>query len=364
MKRIWKICRAFLLLFLLGALLSACRGGEEEESGRTFSVYYLNREETKIVRQEILLQDEEDSQEIQVRTLLEALEQTPEDVGLKASVGVDFKINSYRIEEGQLDLDVDEAYWKLPPTTEVLVRAALVRTMTQVDGINHVLMSVGGQTLTDRSGAVVGPMTAATFIDNAGEEINTYEMVTLQLYFANETGDRLTAVSTTKEYNSNISLEKLVLDCLVKGPDMEGAYPVLNPSAKVLGVTVKDGTCYVNFDAGFLTQIYNVTAEVVIYSIVNSLVELPNVNKVQIAVEGKTDLVFRETFPLATIYERNLDLTKIEETQTETQEEGTKAREETEGPDGTDGEVLDETSAGEASGRIPAMRLQKGVTRQ
>ena len=64
-----------------------------------------------------------------------------------------------------------------------------------------------------------------------------------------------------------------------------------------------------------MTQIYNVTADVVIYSIVNSLVELSNVNKVQIAVNGKTDIVFRETFNLVNLYERNLELIKTGENQ-------------------------------------------------
>ena len=45
----------------------------------------------------------------------------------------------------------------------------------------------------------------------------------------------------------------------------------------------------------------------------NSLVELPNVNKVQIAVNGKTDIVYRETFNLSNLYERNLDLVKTGE---------------------------------------------------
>ena len=62
-----------------------------------------------------------------------------------------------------------------------------------------------------------------------------------------------------------------------------------------------------------MTQLYNVTADVVIYSIANSLVELPNVNKVQIAVNGKTDIVYRETFNLSNLYERNLDLVKTGE---------------------------------------------------
>ena len=52
-----------------------------------------------------------------------------------------------------------------------------------------------------------------------------------------------------------------------------------------------------------------------IYSIVNSLVELSNVNKVQIAVNGKTDIVFRETFNLVNLYERNLELIKTGENQ-------------------------------------------------
>lgn len=210
---------------------------------------------------------------------------------------------------------MDESYKKLPFTTEILVRAALVRTLSQAEGINHVLMTVGGQPLTDNIGVTVGPMTADAFIDNAGEEMNTYEGVKLKLYFANETGDGLVEVIKPVEYNSNISMEKLVVEYLVKGPDTEDAFPVINPATKILGVTVKDGICYVNVDENFMTQIYNVTADVVIYSIVNSLVELSNVNKVQIAVNGKTDIVFRETFNLVNLYERNLELIKTGENQ-------------------------------------------------
>ena len=71
-------------------------------------------------------------------------------------------------------------------------------------------------------------------------------------------------------------------------------------------MTVKDGTCYVNLDNGFLTQTYNVSAEVQIYSIVNSLVELSNINKVQIAVNGNTDMIFREKISLSNVFDRTL----------------------------------------------------------
>ncbi|MCI9373962.1 MAG: GerMN domain-containing protein, partial [Lachnospiraceae bacterium] len=45
-----------------------------------------------------------------------------------------------------------------------------------------------------------------------------------------------------------------------------------------------------------------------IYSITNSLIELPNINKVQISVNGDTSLFYKESISLTNIFERNLDL--------------------------------------------------------
>ena len=63
-----------------------------------------------------------------------------------------------------------------------------------------------------------------------------------------------------------------------------------------------------NLDSGFGNQIYNVTPEVTVYSLVNSLVELSNVNKVQISINGETNINYRETLSLSLLFERNLDL--------------------------------------------------------
>ena len=73
-------------------------------------------------------------------------------------------------------------------------------------------------------------------------------------------------------------------------------------------MSTKDGICYVNFDEGFLGQGYNVLEEIPIYSIVNSLTEIPGINKVQILINGETNRVFQESIRFETIFERNLDL--------------------------------------------------------
>ena len=52
---------------------------------------------------------------------------------------------------------------------------------------------------------------------------------------------------------------------------------------------------------------YEIAEPIVIYSIVNSLVELSNVNKVQIAVNGDSNKIYRDSYDLSVMYERNLD---------------------------------------------------------
>ena len=64
---------------------------------------------------------------------------------------------------------------------------------------------------------------------------------------------------------------------------------------------------FVDFDSSFLTEPYNVTAEVAIYSLVNSIVELTNVNKVAFSVNGEANFTFMD-FSITGPYERNLDL--------------------------------------------------------
>lgn len=300
-----KIVRTIFLLLCIG-ILTACQSEYADTEGTAIELYYLNKEETKVLREEYTVEAE--TVEAQVEELIGALSEPPDNLANKAPISGNVRLLNYRIEESQLSLTFDEYYKELPFTTEVLTRAALVRSFTQLEGIEYVVMQVREETLTDALGVPVGVMSADTFIDNAGEEINAYEEVNLRLYFADESGTRLIEAIRPYMYNTNISLEKLVLEQLIAGPNNDELHPTINPDTKVVSATVRDGICYVNLDETFLTQIYNVTAEVTVYSIVNSLIELPNINKVQILINGETDISYRENIYFTTLFERNLDL--------------------------------------------------------
>lgn len=301
MKRI----TAALLALVCLISLAAC-GETQEDRTRIYSVYYVSNSETKIEMHEHYMVAE--TLEEQVTELLNTLATTPAKLEYKAPLNMGFQVQSVEVNMGKVHLDVTESYNDLSVTTEVLVRAAIVRTLTQLSQINFVSITVNGNPLLDSLGNIVTTMNRDQFVENDGNAINTYEEVKLKLYFANEAGDQLIAATRTREYLTNISLEKLIVEELIKGPSREGLYPTINPSTKVASVTVRDGVCYVNLDETFLTQPYSVTADVTIYSITNSLVELSNVNRVQISINGDNSGTYREKYSLTTYFERNLDI--------------------------------------------------------
>lgn len=296
-----------ILLAGMLCLLSACANGAGKERGTVYYLYYINNDETKIISREY--RSETTDEALLLEELLEELSVISERLEYETPLAKEFALVGHTLEDGLLTLDFDERYRDLRGAREVLVRASIVRTVIQLKQVERVTFTVKGEPLVDQAGVAVGVMNEESFIENAGNEINAYEKVDLRLYFANESGDYLVEENRLNVvYNSNISLEKLVVEKLVEGPVDKGAYPTVNPDTKVISVTVKDGICYVNLSGDFLNQTYNVTTDVTIYSITNSLVELSNVNKVQISVDGETNISYREKLSLNNLFERNLDM--------------------------------------------------------
>lgn len=303
--------RRYGILMLIGMLvlcLTACE--EKEPQGTPVEISYLNKSETKIVPELHYLQGTSTKEMIvEVLTLLSSV---PDNKELESTLPGGINIVNYAYEGTQVTVALGEKYKELTKTTEVLTRAAIVRSLTSIPEVNYVMLTINGEPLLDTMGNAVGIMTADMFIDYAGQKsTDSYAQAKIRLYFANESGDRLIAINRSLAFNmdiSNISMERLVVEQLMIGPVNDESYPTINPSTKLLGITVKDGVCYLNFSKDILTPVNNVTSDVTIYSIVNSLVELSNVNKVEISIEGNKEIKFRDKYELTTLYERNLDL--------------------------------------------------------
>jgi germination protein M len=289
-------------------MLAGC--GSKEQSGTPVDISYINKNETKLVKEtHYLTSTDTKDQIVEVLTLLCSV---PDNKELRATLTSGINIITYAYENGKVTLSLGDKYKDLAKPTEVLTRAAIVRSLTGIEGVDGVTITVNGEPITDTSGNAIGIMTADMFVDNAGTQLEAVDTrITLRLYFANESGDGLVAVNRELSHNadiSNVSMEKLVVEQLIGGPVNGETYPTINPDTKLVNSTVKDGICYLTFDSSILTAVNNVTTDVTIYSIVNSLVELSNINKVQFSIEGNKDGKFRDKYELSTIFERNLSL--------------------------------------------------------
>ena len=295
-----------LALMLFSALSFGC-GKDKEPPEGSIKVYYVNSEETGIVSDDYLLQAAEGDTFGAIEELLGVLKTMPDRLQYEAPISETNDLISYSLTDKLLTLNFRSTYLELGRTLEILDRAAIVRTFTQLDSIDYVSFQIEGIPLTDHYGNIVGNMSADTFIYNVGNEINTYEKVQLKLYFATAEGDRLSPVYRSVVYNSNISMERLAVEQVISGPNTDIVFPSVSKDTKIRSVNVKDGVCYVDFDSGFLTPVEKVSAEAALYSIVNTLTELPAVNKVAFSVNGEDSFTFMD-FLISGQYERNLDI--------------------------------------------------------
>ena len=294
------------VLFLCMILASGCTSGKHMEDAGMY-IYYLNTDDDALEKQEY--ENNSEKAETVVKDMLKELKKAPESIEMKSVFPKEVKVESFEIKDNCLELHFNKAYEKMKKSREVLCRAAVVQTLVQVDGIDFVSFYVGDDVLKDREGIPIGLMSADDFVQNTGSSLSSYQVTSLNLYFSNEDGTKLVSEKINDvHYSSNTSIEKLIVEQLMRGPASSKAQATIPKDTKLLGVSVKDGICYVNLDSTFLTEGYNQKPEVAIYSTVNSIIESGNASRVQILVHGASDVTYKGSIQLDRPLEWNSEL--------------------------------------------------------
>ncbi len=301
------IKKILFLSVILSGLLAGCSQKEmprpTPEEGK-YLIYYLNTATTKLVPREY--EAEATDKDALVDELMDQFRHGPKDLSCQAALIEKVAYQGSRQEEQVLYLYFDVNYTGMKPEREILCRAALTRTLTQIPGVDYINIYCGDQPLMDRQGNPVGMLASTDFIMNTSN-VNAYEKTELTLYFADETGNKLLEEKREVVHNINTSLEQLVVEQLIAGPGQEGRHPTLPSDCKILSLSVTDNVCYINFDSAFLNTSLPVSEYVPIYSIVDSLSEMTTVTKVQIMVNGSQNVMFRDVISLNTPFEKSQD---------------------------------------------------------
>ncbi|MDY3122425.1 GerMN domain-containing protein [Suipraeoptans intestinalis] len=286
-----KNVRMLVFLLLLTVLLSGCKEQEREEAPKEFVTCIRDGSLEKVS-----YRIKAKAADAQVKELITALKKDPKEEAASSIFPEKAEIESWKLEKGRLVVSFGKEYANISPQEEVLFRAGFVETMTQLSSVEKVLFLVGEEPLKDREQREVGEMDREDFLENTGLLLQTYQSASLKLYYANKKGDRLEEEQRLVRYSSSSSIEKVILEQLLK---REEGDPILPENTKVLGVSVRNQVCYVNLDEEFLKNTYAVDPKITIYGIVNSVIENGKVDRVQISVNGDTNIQYLEKVDLS-----------------------------------------------------------------
>ena len=201
----FKLFRAFFLLLAVLSVLSGCAGKKTvEQSGNAYTIYYLNTSGIQLVGSEY--RTETTDLDALVRELLDKMGNVPADLDCQRALPERIEKITYRIEGNVLYLYADANYALMNSVQEILCRAALTKTLTQIPDIEYLSIYCAEQPITDAAGNPVGMLSASDFVDSI-RDVNSFERTELTLYFANEAGDQL--VEEKREVMEAVAYEEV-----------------------------------------------------------------------------------------------------------------------------------------------------------
>ena len=254
-----------------------------QKEGTAYSVYYLNEDGTSLTEGRVYIESQD-----AVSVANELIEKMNVAKGRHTSIIKPVYVSQPAVEINGIYADVyyDSSYYGMKPSTEVL------------DGKDAVY----------EDGTIIGNMSAEDFVDTQEGDIADVKWKTINLYFANKSGDALVKNSQRICYNKNVSVEKVVVEQLIKGTSEAGCYQSIPSSTKLLSISVVDKICYVNFSQEFVNDMVNARSNIAIYSVVNSLAGLDGIDGVKIMVKGNSNLMYRDVISLDTVFYMNNEL--------------------------------------------------------
>lgn len=294
-------CLKKISLLLLVLMLAAAGGGcasaentstetkkETTADDKTILLYYLNASGDGFHTEEYTLENTDDAlmASYEVVSRLSDTENNRTDT-YKPAISAGVAVNSIVLDGVEETVDMGAGYRQLKDSEEILLRAAVVKSLVQIKGVDSVRFTINGDSLLGSDDNPIGAMNADTFIleEEAGKLFGNNEKVTL--YYADMDGDNLVEYKTNLEATDNMPMETRVLLELMKVPDGLDAQSPLPSDLLINQTQIHNGVCYVDLSKDIENVLPGVEEKVMVYAMVNTITSLGNATSVQFTVEGE-----------------------------------------------------------------------------
>ena len=258
---------------------------EDNLNSIKMDLYFFNETSTSIVAEERTLSyDNEDSLE---ETVLNALIKGPTDSKNKPIFDSEVELLSIDNQQKNVVVNFSNDYISEDTTANFLAAYAVVKSLCQLNSVESVKVIVDGNEIVANDGAVMGFLSDKD-IDLVTDS-TTQDSKTLALYFPLKETNKLKKELRTIKITDTLPVEQYIVNELIRGTKAANLKSIIASDTELISAQTTDTTCFVNFKSGFVEKNSgNEEVEnLIIYSIVNSLCELENVNFVQFLVDGK-----------------------------------------------------------------------------
>lgn len=278
------IKRFFAAILALAVMLSfvACSADKDQqnEGKEKLTVYYVNKSGYEnggnyIEPVEYNIDERDDL----VHKALDYLGTAPGEGEFATSLVKGTRIYSYSLEDGAMEIDLSPAYLLLNELEKSLVKCCLTLTLCGIDEVDTVSIYVDGKLVEENLDARI------MIIKDT--DTNEFEK-RITLYFPENNYYYLQTEYRVLTVGQDKLLAEYVVDELIKSTQTEGITGSMPEGTRLLSVEQKNGICTVDLSREFVDN-RPMTASgqrMTVYSIVNSLVNLENIEKVNFLVEG------------------------------------------------------------------------------
>lgn len=269
------------------------------------SLYYTNRDNSKILteKRQVKVTRENPIHKVAMEELLKG----PQDEGLKSTIPPGTKLLDIKIEGETAVVNFSEDFSNFAGMmSETISVISVVNTLTDLEGIEKVQILVEGEDLVAPSGEPYGALGKYDV-----EEVNRdLSMTDIILYFSDEQAMYL--MPEIRQVEKDKPIEKIIVEQLIEGPKKDGLYPTIPEGTSLISIEVKDGTAYVNFSEELKTNHRGGSSgeAMTINSVVNSLTELDDIDRVMFLIEGKEEESLAGHYIFNEAFERNESVIK------------------------------------------------------
>ncbi|MBQ2753297.1 MAG: GerMN domain-containing protein [Firmicutes bacterium] len=312
-RRLKLITAIFVALSFVVSGCSLLGEGKPEDttnkpSGVSINYYYLEKT-TSLLKSEMKSVPDGSVEDI-VEYVISTIKDAPVNENYNNVIPKNVEFKSHILKDKALVLNLSGEYNELKSGEELLARAALVWTFTEIDGVDSVEIKVNGNPLMKTNGGEIGPMKREDVVIDTIVETQPTNEEMLTLYFGDDNATKLEKEIRKVSVNPNQPVERYVVEQLIAGPAVKGHISTIPSETKIRDIKTADGICYLDLSADFVNK-HNggSTGELMtIFSIVNSLCELEHIDTVQFLIEGEKQDEYKGHIEFSNPFMPNYDI--------------------------------------------------------